>query len=189
LYVRNRNTGDEIWSVEIGEFVSYPQIISNILYVWIKDKGLIAYDLSKRKIIWEKPQDRKDDEYEIIIEGGVMFSNSKRLMAASLKNGKVLWINNEFRSVDSFTLGMTKEYIFAYKVVDDYTLLTASDKKTGKLLYEGFTTIYDNLKEPKPDRPLANLEGKHFRFGDKMYKNFIYAVDVRSNIYCFEVKE
>jgi outer membrane protein assembly factor BamB len=189
FYAFNKDTGKEIDKYELGPFASSPKIISRVLYVWIEDRGLIAFDLNKRKIVWQKTQDRKDSEYQIIFENNMVFSNSNHLMASSLKDGKVLWLNDKFESINSYILTTTKNYVFAYKSVDDYSLLTASDKKTGKLLYEGFTTIHDDFKEPKPDRPLANLEGKHFRLGDKMYKNLLFAIDPHANIYCFEVKE
>ena len=187
LYILDSKTGSEKGRVKLGIFGSDPILISNVIYVWLEDRGLVAYDLEKSRIVWEKKQVRGDYEYKVIIENEIVYTSEDHLRALSIKNGRVIWENDNHESIYSHILLSTKKYFICYKPMDDSSVLVAAEKSTGTLKFEAFTTVYDF--EGKPKRPLAHLEGVHFRFADEMHKNLLYAVDPSGKIYCFEVGE
>lgn len=168
----------------MGEVIADPYLIDNVLYLWIKDKGLVAFDLKKRKVNWVFNEiEHRQMYFELVVENDTIFVYSSTLFALSRFNGQVLWRNETLQSRESFILGSTNNEILVYKSLDDDIILVACDKKTGEIVYESFRG-YDLKK-----RTLSHLEHVAFRFADKMYKNLLFAVDVRRNIYCFEVKE
>jgi hypothetical protein len=184
LYALNKESGEELWKFELGgPLLSKPYLIENIFYAWVKDKGLIALDIEKEEIKWLIGNLKQFNEYEILIEDNIIYLQSGKLYAISLENGEIIWANDIFSSFLSLYIGKSKKYLFAYKSLDDNIILTAVDKKTGEIKYEGFQGYSLNL------RPLSHLEHVLFRFSDKMHNNLLIAVDVRKNIYCFEVNE
>jgi outer membrane protein assembly factor BamB len=189
IYALNKDTGAELWKSDIGAVASDPLIIDNVLYVMTATKGLVALDVKARKIVWEFKPAQISRNHQIHIDGDSIFLSGLNLYALSRTTGKLLWQNTAIEISENFVLTTTSKYILVYKIVDDYQLLVACSKTDGRIAFEGFSTVYDSVKEPALSRPLSQFEGRHFRFADSMYKGCLYATDPRGNIYCFQVKE
>lgn len=188
LYKLDVRTGRELRKMEIGEFVTDPKLVGEVLCVWVKGRGLVAYDLQLDSIRWEHG-DNMDAEREIVSQDSLIFTNGSFLASYQLVNGALIWENNQYSPTDGFVLAETNNYLIGYRRLDDYACLAASKKENGELSFECFTNIFDDLQNPKPARPLSQMDGLLFRFGNQMYNNLIYAVDQNGDIYCFQVNE
>ncbi len=186
LYAVDKDTGKEKWKEELGPFASDPFIKNDMLYVYIQNEGLIAWNIQNKETNWGlKIREKTYRNYAIQMERDTIFFSDVNLYSIS-SSGERIWINERAKSATSFIVGLTRKHILVFKVIDDFEVLVACEKTSGHIAYEAFIDIYSS---DNSDKPLANLEGISFRFGNKMYNNLLYAVDPHGNIYCFEVKE
>ena len=186
LHFLNKEEGNILKSLEVGQLGSKPHLVEGTIYVWIEKRGLIAYDLTQSKIIWEFSQNRKGYEKEIVPTSENIYFNSFDLYSLSQSDGNVIWRQNQLKSFESFILFCTDKYVLTMKGIDDFSVLVACDIANGNIVYQAFKNIYGSDNSSKP---LAYLEGENFRFGTKMHNSLLYAVDLQGNMYCFEVNE
>jgi hypothetical protein len=82
------------------------------------------------------------------VSQGLLYSNVSHLTAYDLSNGKIVWLAKDIQTSDTHVLYSSVKYIFAYKVIDDYSVLTAVDRETGRIGFEAFSKINDTLNDP-----------------------------------------
>ena len=184
LYVLDKHSGKELQKYELGEIISNTHVIGDILYAWIQGKGLIAMSISTGAVLWTFNDSKyKQMYFELLFDRDIIYLYSKELYALSRHTGRVIWSNQGLKSRETYTLGLTKKYILAFKKVDDRATLVACRKTDGKIIYAEFQPKGEFLKFISPS--LDSI----LRFGSRMHGNFIYAVDLNGNIYCLRVRE
>ncbi|CAD5257227.1 MULTISPECIES: PQQ-binding-like beta-propeller repeat protein [unclassified Imperialibacter] len=188
LYKIEASSGEILEKILLGKFASDPKLNGELLYVWIKGMGLACFDLSLNSIVW-KNENSSASDMEILLNDSILYTTNASLSAHQSINGTVAWRNDGYTPADAFMMAETQNYLLTYRRIDDYACLTAARKSDGKISFECFSNIFDSLQNPKPERPLIEMDGLLFRFGNEMHENLIFATDQNGTLYCFQVNE
>lgn len=176
--------------MSLGRLGADPIVEDGLLYAFVIDKGLLCYKLATKELVWQYTDfDGFHANYQLVNQKETLFIIDKHLKAISKGNGSLEWENTELGAGDTHLLAATQRHILTYKTYDDQVSLAACEMNTGQTIYERFSENGDRTGDNPSVSPLENLDGMVFRFGQRMYGNLLYAVDVRGWIYCFEVIE
>ncbi|GAB1445044.1 hypothetical protein MASR2M41_07020 [Flammeovirgaceae bacterium] len=180
LYCLNSQTGQIVQKIEIGIAESSLILHDKKVFIWIRGKGLTAYDLIMKKQLWTLDNYPRTGEHEVILNNESLYFNSEKLTRVNVKDGSVVWSNN-LDSHESFTLGVFDKYILSFKTIDDNSTIVACNRETGRIEFEGLTSELNSAYSN------SELNNKVFRFAQPSNDKLVF-VDSSGGIYCFRLK-
>jgi len=165
------------------------QIRDNHAIFWTLEYGLVSYDLKERKIAWYfDKMEIKRGNYNLLIEGDTVFFATGFVFAVNIRTGSLIWKSDVECTSMNFNIGLTKKNVLYYCDYNSFNpIISAVDKRTGKLKYQGLTS--ENFP-PNINREdgLNDMENNEFEFVRGIYDNMIFAV-YRDKIFAFELLE
>lgn len=138
--------------------ISFPDKISgmkkvdNLLYMWIVNRGVYCFNLETNQTIWTFEIDQSEvSNVEFIIDECLYFSTDN-LYCIDLLQGNLYWKTVDNCSSKGEYNRIIGRYILRYNTCtiegDHYpALIELLDKKTGQVLYQGWTSVYFPIDE------------------------------------------
>lgn len=163
----------------------------NMLYCYTREKGLLAIEISSRKIFWQV----KTDWYgaSITLSGDTIFVNHGNLTAFDKQNGEKLWsASNDFSAshlvkCDNFLLG----YVSGYSNID---IIGAASALSGNLKMLGWedSKIFQKEEARKFSEDIDTESNPNaapvLNFSRNPYRGFIFG-RYENSIYAFKILE
>ncbi len=181
LYALSRKDASTLWKIKLGRFFSDPVVRGNKMYVMIKDKGVVCFNLETRKTEWvfTDIDNLPYQSVKLLSDTANIYFMSGELYSINKETGKLNWKNSKISTPYSTSLVFCKDYIITYtedELLTNYAL--ACNKENGNIIF--------NMPEKAKNRTNMAFQDNIFSFADGVYENNLYAFGSDS-IYCFEI--
>lgn len=192
IYGLDEDTGKLLWKEEVGERVtSGITIDENIFYLWVLPEGLLAFDPSRRAVVWKYNEfDDQYGNYTLPILGDTLFFANKHIYAINKVTGTTIWKSDEDCAVGSGYIASASDLLIYYEgcSAEDVEFISAVKKDNGKKVYQGLTSETfppDNAEDPLN---LSDIDYKKLKFVKTSVRSMSFAV-ADGIMYAFKVVE